>query len=75
MGTEEKREPVDLERDPFCRRPALGELGFARSTYCGWQQWLPQEGKVGLVDQHPLPGTGWKRLTPQDETMLREALR
>jgi putative transposase len=77
MGAERKREVIDLvRRSPLSKARTLEELGIPRSTYYRWHRRLRQPGEVGLVDRRPQPGTGWNRLTPQEEeTILREALR
>jgi transposase InsO family protein len=77
MGAERKWEVIDLvRRSPLSKARMLEDLGIPRSTYFRWQQRYRQQGKVGLVDRRPQPGTVWNRLAPQEEeAILREALR
>ena len=74
---ERKWEVIDLvRRSPLPKARTLEELGIPRSTYFRWQRRFRQQGEVGLVDRRPQPGTVWNRLTPpEEETILREALR
>jgi putative transposase len=76
MGAKQKREEIDLvRRSPLSKRLTLEELGIPRSSYYRWQRRRRQQGEARLVDRRPQPGTVWNRLTPQEETILWEALR
>lgn len=60
LAAERKWEVIDLVGcSPSSKARTLEGLGIPRSTYLRWQRRFRQQGKVGLVDRRPQPGTVW----------------